>query len=198
MKVLVFGGTGRTGRLIVKRLVENGHAVTVTGRRDPQIAGVTFHKVDLFGADAVRATAEGMEAAISALASGRNNPVCSAVAMALSDMKRLRFVTIGGSGVDAPGDAKGPMDRFGGWLMRRLVPHILLDRQAELDVLQTSRLRWTMLRPPVLNNRPVSGTYKITFDRPASKAISRADLAQAAVDALKDDALIKQAPFVTG
>lgn len=198
MKVLVFGGTGRTGRLIAGRLVEEGHEVTAAGRRDPRIPGVTFHEVDLSDAGAVRAVAEGMDAAISALASGRNDPVCSGVATALSGAEGLRFVTIAGGGVDAPGDDKGAMDRFIGWLMRRLVPHMLADRQAELGVLQAGRLRWSMLRPPVLNNKPASGKYRITFDRPASKGISRADLARAAVDALKEDTLIARAPFVAG
>jgi len=196
MKVMVFGGTGRTGRLITQRLVEEGHDVLVAGRRDPQITGVAFRKVDLSDQNAVRAGCEGMDAAISALASGKNDPVCSGVAKALSGTDGLRYITIAGGGVDAPGDAKGAADRFIAWLMRRLVPHMLADRQAELAILQASRLRWTMLRPPVLNNKPAKGQYKKTFDRPASKGISRADLAVAAVDALKQDALIGRAPFV--
>ncbi|MEX2479733.1 MAG: NAD(P)-binding oxidoreductase, partial [Gammaproteobacteria bacterium] len=180
MKVLVFGGTGRTGRLIAARLVEDGHELTAAGRRDPQIASVSFLEVDLSDPSAVRAAAEGMDAAISALASDKGNPVCSSVARALSESEGLRFVTIAGGGVDAPGDDKGMVDRFIGWLMRRLVPHMLADRQAELGIVESSRLRWTMLRPPVLNDEPAARNTRISFDRPASKGISRSDLARAA------------------
>ncbi|GGA49517.1 NAD(P)-dependent oxidoreductase [Pelagibacterium lentulum] len=198
MKVLVFGGTGRTGRLIAQWLVKNGHTVIAAGRRDPQIEGVAYRAVNLSDASAVRTAAEGMDAAISALASGKDNPVCSEVAQALSEMEGLRFITIAGSGLDAPGDAKGALDRFIGWLLRRLMPHMIADRERELGILQASRLRWTMLRPPLLNNKPSTGRYQTTFDRPASRGISRADLARAVVDALEDGALIGRAPFVAG
>lgn len=198
MKVLVLGATGRTGRLIAQRLIDRGHDVTAIGRRDPGITGVVFRGVTLTDADAVRAAASGMDAVLSGLAVSKGNPICSAVAGALSGLDGLRYVTIAGAGVDAPGDAKGAMDRFASLMMRTFVPHILIDRQAELRILQQSRLRWTMMRPPVLNNKPATGRVQISFDRPSSSAISRADLAQAVVDALGNGALIGRAPFVAG
>ncbi|MFN4274636.1 MAG: NAD(P)H-binding protein, partial [Aliihoeflea sp.] len=81
---------------------------------------------------------------------------------------------------------------------RRVVPDMLADRQRELAILQSSRLRWTMLRPPRLTDKPAAGQLRITFDLPASTAISRTDLARAVADALTDDTLIGRAPFVAG
>jgi len=196
MHILVLGATGRTGKRIAQNLVSAGHTVTSAGRRDPQITGVTFRKVDLADTNALRDIAGESDGVVSALASGKGNPVCSNVARAVSGMNGLRFITIGGAGVDVAGDQKALPDRIVGWIMRRVVPAMLADRQAELAVLQNSRVRWTMLRPPRLTDKAASGTVRITFDTPASSAISRADLARGAVDALGDDALIGRAPFV--
>lgn len=198
MNYVVFGATGRTGRFIAEGLIKAGHAVTAPGRRDPAIAGVTFRQTDLMDAVQVRAAVQGADAAISALASDKGNPVCSTLATALADIEVLRFVTIAGGGVDAPGDNKGFMDKAIGWLMRRLVPAMLADRQREFGILQSSRLRWTMIRPPMLTDKPATGRWQITHDRPASKQIARADLASAAIAIAADDALARRAPFVAG
>lgn len=198
MHILLFGATGRTGRLVAQRLLAAGHRVTAAGRRDPQIDGVVFIRADLGDAAGLADLARGKDGAVSTLASAKGNPVCSGVARALAGQAGLRFVTIGGAAVDQARDAKGPSDRFMGWLMRRLVPQMLADRQAELAVLQGSLLRWTMLRPPRLTDGPATGTVRLTHDRPASTAVSRADLARAVVDALGDATLIGRAPFVAG
>lgn len=198
MHILLLGGTGRTGRLIAAELLLRGHEVTVAGRRDPGLDGVRFRQTDLMNGNDLVAASTGADAVASALASGKGNPVCSTVAKALSGRKGLRFVTIAGGGVDAPGDRKGIPDKLIGWIMRRVVPQMLADRQRELAILQDSRLRWTMLRPPRLTDNAATGTHRISFDRPASTAISRADLARAVVDALTDPALEGRAPFVAG
>ncbi len=110
----------------------------------------------------------------------------------------MRFVTIAGAAVDAPGDAKAVPDRIIGWIMRRMVAEMLADRQAELAVLRASPLAWTMLRPPRLTDGPPSGKARLTFDTPAATAITRADLADAVIEALADPALVGRAPFVAG
>ncbi len=197
MHILLLGGTGRTGRLIATELLARGHDVTVAGRRDPRIGCVRFRATDLLRAGDLQAACNGVDAVISALASDKGNPVCSAVAEALAPHAGLRFVTIAEAGVDAPGDQKGGMDRFIGWIMRRVVAEMLADRQRELAILQASRLRWTMLRPPRLTDKPDTGRYRITLDV-ASTAISRGDLAPAVVATLGDTALVGRAAFVAG
>ena len=198
MTIVVFGASGRTGRWIAEGLARAGHAVTAAGRRDPGLPGIRFHQTDLHDAQAVQAAVQGADAVLSALASGKGNPACSTLARAVAGMDGLRFVTIAGAGVDAPGDAKGLGDKAIGWIMRRIVPDTLADRQAELAILQASRLRWTMLRPPRLTNKAATGRWQITLDRPASAQITRADLAAAMIASVGDASVIGQAPFVAG
>lgn len=192
MRIAIFGATGRTGSRIVEAARAAGHEAIPVARRGEG------RRVDLSDPATIAEAVRDADAVISALASGKGNPACSRLATALADRAGLRFVSIGGAGVDAPGDAKALPDRVVGWIMRRVVPEMLADRQRELAILERSALVWTMLRPPRLTDGAAGGAPKLTFDTPAATAITRADLARAAIAALDDPGLERRAPFVSG
>ncbi|MGP1356569.1 NAD(P)-dependent oxidoreductase [Roseicyclus sp.] len=201
MNILLLGATGRTGRLIAERLLAEGHAVRSLGRRDPGIGGLAFTKGEVTDAGDLCASLAGIDAVVSALASSNADPVCSRAAEALivaSGARALRFVTIGGAAVDAEGDAKGLADRAIGGIMKLVAGRMLADRQREYALLRASALDWTMLRPPRLTDAPATGSWRLSFDRPAGTQIARADLAAAAVEALGRADLSRRAPFVAG
>jgi len=198
MKVVLFGAGGRTGGRIAAALLKQGHEV-VSVVRPGSTAKMQGDRaeVDLGDAAQVRAVAQGADAVVSALASGKGNPACSRVAEALLTMDGLRFVTVGGAGVDGPGDAKGLPDRMIGAIMRLTVGEMLADRQRENDLLQGSGLKWTMLRAPRLTEKPGTEMWRVTYDKPAATQISRDDLAAAVVAMLGDAATHGRAPFVS-
>jgi hypothetical protein len=78
------------------------------GRSDPAIAGVRHVTGSPADAGALRAALDGCDAAVSALASSNTDPVCSAATSAVIGSGRsLRYVVIGGAGVDVAGDPRG-------------------------------------------------------------------------------------------
>lgn len=198
MRLLVMGGTGRTGRELLPRLVAAGHEVTSLGRRDPGVAGVRHVAGDVTDPATVAAALAGQDAAVAVLASSNAEAVCGPAARAViaAAPSGFRFVTVAGAAVDAPGDAKGLPDRVVGGIMRLMLGRMLADRQGELASLQASSLAWTMLRPPRLTLKPATGRWTFTHDRPAAMEIARADLAGAIVEVLGRDDLRGRAPFV--
>ena len=65
MKVLITGGTGAVGRMAVARLVENGHDVTVIGRRpDMIIEGAEYRQCDILDFDCLTENVLGQEAIV--------------------------------------------------------------------------------------------------------------------------------------
>ena len=195
MRVTVLGATGRTGRLVLDRLIEAGHEVTTYGRRAPD--GPGRHLTGEVGDVAGMARAlEGAEGAVSALASSNADPVCSTATRAVIEAAGgpLRYVVVAGAGVDAPGDSKALPDRIVGRVMRLVVGRMLADRQAEHDMLADSPLRWTVLRPPRLVDGEPKGVAW-SFDTPKASKIARADLAAAMVEALGRDDLVRRAPL---
>jgi putative NADH-flavin reductase len=197
MRVAVFGAKGRTGRLAVEALRAAGHEVVAVSRSGDAVPGAAAVAADPSTGRGVAAAVEGCDAVVNAMASGTGNPAGSALARALSGRAGLRYVTVGGAAVDAAGDRKGIVDKAVSWLSRRVAKDVVLDRQEELAVLQGSGLRWTMLRPPRLVDGPAKGDVRISFERPQSIQVTRADLARVVAEALGDERLVGRAPFVS-
>lgn len=197
MKVAVFGARGRTGQRVVEELRRAGHDVIAASRRGDSVDGATAVAADPMTGEGVEPAVEGCDAVINAMASGKGNRSCSGLARAIAGREGLRYVSVGGAAVDMPGDRKGLADKIISWLSRTVAKEVVLDRQAELDVLRGSRLRWTMLRPPRLVDGPAKGEVRLSLERPQTIQITRADLARKAVEAIGDDSLVGRAPFVS-
>ncbi|HEY1865446.1 MAG TPA: SDR family oxidoreductase [Candidatus Acidoferrales bacterium] len=71
MNLLIFGGTGRTGRALVEQALEQGHAVTVFARAPasvvPKHHNVRVMKGDIADYDSVESAVKGQDAVLSAL-----------------------------------------------------------------------------------------------------------------------------------
>ncbi|MBY0386905.1 MAG: SDR family oxidoreductase [Mycobacterium pseudokansasii] len=58
-----------------------------------------------------------------------------------------------------------------------------------------SNITWTIVRPPKLTNKPLTGSYRTTLggNVPRGSAISRADVAPLMLTALDQPATVRQA-----
>jgi uncharacterized protein YbjT (DUF2867 family) len=197
MKILLLGGTGRTGRLAAGALRDAGHELRALHRRE--VPGVQTIVAKIDDPEAMEQALSGVDAVVSALASSNTDPVCSKAASAVvvaAGGRPYRYISVAGAGVDVPGDSKALPDRIVGGIMKLVVGRMLADRQREHQILADSNLDWTLLRPPRLIDGPPTGRVVWSFDTPAATKIRRSDLAQAMADALGRDDLIGRAPFV--
>src|SRR6266498_4519869 len=82
-------------------------------------------------------------------------------------------------------------------LLRRISSSIAArsDLAAMEDEIRRSSTEWTVVRPPELVNKPLTGRYRIVIggNVPRAYSISRADAAHAMLAMLDDPATIKQA-----
>lgn len=200
MRILVLGGSGRTGRHLLAALKAAGHEARAYGRRAPDGWAGDSRIGALDDARALGAALAGADAAISCLATTGAQPVCLAATQTLARVAApgFRYLVVGGAAVDAPGDAKGAMDKVAGALMRLTQGKMLAERQAELGALMASNLAWTFVRPPMLGDKAGTGRWRFTFDKPANFRIERADLARALIEGLGRADLARRAPFVAG
>lgn len=198
MKVVVFGGTGRTGQHVLTELARAGHDITLYGRRAPQgwVGKAITGQLD--DRRAVAHALQGADAVVCALGSSRTGAVCLPASRSViaARIPGLRYITVAGAAVDVPGDAKAMVDRIIGGIFRVLMRKMLAERQAEYQDLAASDLDFTMLRPPMLTDGPATGNWVLSSDTPVSKRIARADVAQAMVAALERKDLIRTAPFI--
>jgi uncharacterized protein YbjT (DUF2867 family) len=207
MKLTVFGATGGIGGHVVRQALAAGQKVTAVVR-DPARFDVRHPALEvatvpgLTDPEVLRPVLEGSDAVISGVGprGRKDGPVASSTtrgilrAMEASGVRR--FVAVSAVPV-------GPVPEGESFVNRRiLLPFIsalLRDVYADLaemeDEIRRSTTEWTVVRPPKLADRPLTGTYRtcVGGNVPRGYAISRADVAHAILAALDDPATLGQA-----
>jgi putative NADH-flavin reductase len=191
MKLTVFGATGGIGGELVRQALDAGHEVTAVVR-DPARLGLTGDRLEVVRSDLgdpqeLRTAVRGRDAVLSGLgARSRKDAGVTARltrtvlgAMEAEGVRRLLVVSAGPVG-PAPAD-DGALDR----VMRSLVSAVLKDVYADLREMEAELARsgtdWTSVRPPRLQDKPLTGRYRTVvggFPR-AGRFIARADVAHA-------------------
>jgi putative NADH-flavin reductase len=219
MKITIFAASGGIGRQALEQAVAARHDVTAVvrdpGRLPGPADGVRVVKADLAAADpaALESAVEGADAVLSGLGarSASEAGVASAGTRAIVRAMRTcgvrRIVVVSAapiSTVASPGRPAPPRhDPGDGFLMRHLlgpmVKAALRAPYADLalmeDVLRDSGLDWTIVRPPRLTDKPLTGVYRTAYGRNLRRGarISRADVAHHMLAALQRPETIGQA-----
>jgi putative NADH-flavin reductase len=206
MKLTVFGATGGTGKEVVRQALDAGHQVAAVVR-DPARLAISHSALEVVTADvtdpdSLRPALAGREAVISALGphSRKDVGIASTAlgsilrAMDASEVRRLAVL----SAVPV-----GPVPEGETLLYRSvalpLLRRLLRDAYADLAVMEEevrrSAVEWTIVRPPRLTDKPLTGNYRraVGGNVPRGYTISRADVAHAMLALLDDPATVKQA-----
>ena len=197
MKLTVFGASGGTGTQVVGQALDAGHQVTAVVRDRGRLAVADHPGLDVVVADvmrpaAIEGTVAGRDAVVSALGHSRrpaerkaaaHSPVCTDSARSITAAMRAagtaRLVVVSASGPFTEGD--GPVMRF---LAKPITQRVLRDPFADLvameEVVRGSGLDWTILRPPRLTDKPLTGRYRTRRELNVRRGLvlPRADLAQ--------------------
>ncbi|MDX2675788.1 NAD(P)-dependent oxidoreductase [Streptomyces soliscabiei] len=204
MKFTVFGATGGIGQELVRQALGAGHEVTAVVR-DPARLAVTGGRLEVVRADltdpeALRPAVTGRDAVLSGLGARRRKDAGVAArltrtvlsALEAEGVRRLLVVSAGPIGPEPEGD--GALDRT----VRGIVSAALKDVYADLREMEAELARsatdWTVVRPPRLQDKPVTGAYRTVvggFPR-KGRFIGRADVAHAMLAMVKDAGTVKQ------
>ncbi len=215
MKLTIFAATGGIGRHILDQAVAAGHDVTAVVRNPDRLdADVRTVAADLAtaGPDALATAVEGADAVLSGLGprSGADTGVTSRgtraiiAAMQAAGVRRLAVVSAGPIGtVPSPGRPRPPRhDPGDGFVMRQLLTPLVKaalrrhydDLALMEDAVRDSGLDWTVVRPPRLTDRPLTGTYRTAYGQNLRRGvvIPRADVAHFMLRAVQDPAAAGQ------
>ncbi|MGH7609393.1 MAG: NAD(P)-dependent oxidoreductase [Candidatus Dormibacteria bacterium] len=215
MKLTVVAATGGIGRQIVDQAVAAGHDVT-TVVRDPSklTQRVPAVVADLAAPDptTLRQAIAGSDAVLSGLGARTRSEAGVASrgtraiveAMQADGTRRLVVVSAAPVGtVPSPGRPHPPRrDPGDGFVMRNLLtPAVkvalgwVYDDLARMEeTVRDSGLDWTVVRPPRLNNRGLTGRYRSAYGRNLRRglSISRADVAHLMLHLLEEPETIGQ------
>jgi putative NADH-flavin reductase len=215
MKLTIFAATGGIGRLAMEQAIAAGHDVTAVVRNPKKLsAAVRTVTADLATVDraVLESAVEGANAVLSGLGprsvsdTGVASQGTRAIvgAMKATDVRRIVVISAAPiSTVPSPDRPRPPKrDPGDGFFMRNLLAPAtkaaLRQPYADLalmeDVLRDSGLDWTVVRPPRLTDKPLTGTYRTAFGRNLRRglAISRADVAHLMLRVLEQPETIEQ------
>jgi putative NADH-flavin reductase len=208
MKVIVFGASRGVGLHVVEQALTAGYMVTAFVR-SPETFPLHHENLTLFKGDALDAVAveqaiAGQEAVISALGPTRP-PVPHMMetstkniveAMKKHGIKRLVSTT--GAGVRQPEDQPKFIDHFIGFLLNLLAKDAVLDSAANVRVIQSSDLEWTVVRYPRLLDGEQKGVYRVGYvGKDSGTQITRADGADFVLKELVEKKWLRKSPVVS-
>jgi putative NADH-flavin reductase len=195
MKLAVLGATGGTGLEIVLQAIEHGHEVTAFVRNPERLKTfgerVTVIRGDLLKSAELARAIEGRDAVLSAF--GPRNPVAKSEADLLQ-----RFAVALTSAMRQAGVTRVAVESVAflfkdaiippAYLLGRLFfPTIVADAGAMEQIISSSGLEWTIVRPPQLTNQPRTGAYRVREGHLPGFGfkISRADVADFMIGAIE-------------
>ncbi len=207
MKITVFGATGGIGAEVVRQALDSGHKVTAVVRASAGF-GVQHPALEvvrvagLSDPEVLRPALEASDAAISGVGprSRKDGPVASTtvrpILQALEASGVTRFAAV--SAVPA-GPVPAGESLVNRRLMLPLISALLRDTYDDLKAMEQQIARstadWTVIRPPRLTDKPLTGQYRTRTggNVPRGYTAGRADVAHLMLAVLDDPATIGQA-----
>lgn len=207
----MFGGTGKIGRLVVRRLLDDGHRVTALVR-SPEKLTIADERLDVVAAElddapAIRKAVDGADAVISALGPRidpflRSGPLTEAtrtIVAAMHESGVRRLIALATVSVPDPRDRPSLVERLVPVGVGLLIPGALEEVQGIGEVVTTSGLDWTLARMTAPIDVPSNGTLRAGFlgRDGVGTPMARTDVAAFLVDQLVDDRFIGAAPAIS-
>ncbi len=198
MRIVVFGSTGGTGRLILAAASRRGHEVRAFARRPGALAGVPGLAAVVEGdgrdQDLAAKAVSGQEAVIMTV-SGRDQPgVVAAVARAVT-------AAMAGAGVSrlVAASAYG-MVATRPYLVAPAIRRVFADQLAADQIIQDSELDWTIARATRLTARPAHHPprHSTAAFTKGPYSLSRTAYASALLDLAEGGAYARQIVNITG
>ena len=216
MKLTIFAATGGIGRQLLEQAVAANHDVTAVVRNPGKLSRrVRTVTADLTGPDpaALESAVAGADAVLSGLGPRSNSEAgvasqgTRAIVTAMQATGTRRVVVVSAapvSTVPSPGRPNPPKhDQGDGFFMRHLGAPVtkaaLRKTYADLalmeEILRGSGLDWTVIRPPRLTDKPLTGSYRTASGQNLRRGlfISRANVAHLMLGVLEQPETIHRA-----
>ncbi|HWB26493.1 MAG TPA: SDR family oxidoreductase [Chitinophagaceae bacterium] len=189
MHIIIFGGTGRTGIHVIRLALEKGYHVTAVARNPAALQLthplLTVVKGDVLQPETYAAQMYGQDAVISCTGTESSKPTKLysqgvqniLAAMHAAGIKRIMCISADAVVINP----KLPLlYRFVAKnILWRLLKNPFTDLLLMEKILEHSDTEWTVVRPPQLTNKPLTGKYRFIVNGflERSLRISRANVA---------------------
>lgn len=208
IKIAVIGGTGKSGKYLVKQLIEQGFQIKILLRNPDnfQIKNTLVETVigDVAHYDTVYSLLKDTQAVISTLGMGipASEPTifCQAstnVIQAMNALQITRYIVTTGLNVDTSLDKKNPKVVFATDWMKKNFPVSTENKQSEYELLNASSIDWTLVRLPLIEQTDERFETNVSLEDCLGDKISATDLAHFLIEQLFNNTFIRKSPFIS-
>lgn len=206
-KIAVIGGTGKSGKFLVKELVKQGFYLKMLVR-NPDRAPSSDSQIEVILGDVLEESTvsnvlEDCAAVISMLGWGmppsKNTISSEGTSVILKTMKKhgiSRYILVSGINVDTENDNKSALAKAATEWMYANYPTATWDKQVEYELLMKSEVNWTLVRLPLIILDDKNKAIKVSLQDCPGDQISATSLANFLIRQLSEVLFIKQAPFI--
>ena len=206
-RIAVIGGTGKSGKYLIKQLLEQAYPIKVLVRNPERfqiknpLAQVIIGDVNDY--EVLKSLICDCDTIISALGLGvpPSEPTIFSLATtniikAMNECGVGRYILLTGLNVNTPLDKKGNKTKSATDWMYANFPKPTADRQLEYQVLYASNIDWTLVRLPLIEQTDTTGKIETSLEDCPGDKISATDLANFLIGQLTEKSFIKKAPFI--
>jgi putative NADH-flavin reductase len=210
MKITILGSTGFVGNVLINKAIKAGFQVKTLARHPEKLEEikdkVQITEGSIFDPLAIETSIEGSEVVISAIGPptrGEFDP--KDYEKAIKDIVKLmnkngikRYIHIGGAGHNGGENEFWPFKRrFLRVFLNLVGKNILVAKELEWNVLKSSDLDWTLVRPPRIANEEASGNISADEKNLYSLKVSVGDLTDFLLEQISSKEWIRKAPLVS-
>jgi putative NADH-flavin reductase len=204
-KLAILGGTGKSGKYLVKQLLAQGFQIKLL-LRDPDSFQLKSSFIEIVKGDArdyesIRSVVDGCQAVLSTLGQPRGEtPIFSQatrnIIQAMSQSNVTRYILTTGLNVDTPFDKKSAKTKMATDWMKSNYSETTLDKQVECEVLTKSSINWTLVRLPLIEQTDDRRNVVVSLEDCPGDKISSTDLAYFLIRQLSDNTYVRKSPFI--
>lgn len=195
-RLVIFGATGKVGRLTVQYALADGYTVTAFVHRHhdlPQDPHLRIVHGDIHQRRDIEKATKDADVILSALGSwgtAKKDILASAMANIIPVMQQhciLRIVSLTGAEARATGDKLSLVHRLSHLALGIIAAKVLHDGEKHIQLLEGSGLEWLVIRSPIMTSGD-DESYQLSSDRPLPwQTIDRRAVARALVDQASSD-----------
>ncbi len=205
IKIAILGGGGRTGKILVTQLINQGYSLKLLLRNPEnftiQSPLIEVLKGDAIDAESIRFLIQDCQAVISTVGQRKDESLVFSratinVLNSMVEFRIKRYILLAGLNVDTPFDKKSLKTSIATQWMKTNFPRSHADRQKAYSILSKSNVNWTLVRVPLIKFSSVKGKIIVNLEDCKGDKISGIDIATFLIEQLFDKRYIKKAPFI--
>ncbi|ASZ17769.1 NADH-flavin reductase [Bacillus cereus] len=205
-KIAILGANGKAGKFLVKEALDKGYQVKILTRNSNNIK-ITNENIEIINGDArdfasIRKLLKGCGAVINAVGQPKNesyifSTVTKHILEAMKEFEIKRYIVISGGSLNVTGDQKGIVNKIGATLFKVFLSKMMQDKYKELQIIQSSKVDWTIVRLPfVIEGNGIGRINESLVDMPGIK-IQNSDIAPFVIKQINSDRYVGKCPFIS-